>query len=285
MAGEEIYKKAMAYIQKIEYLYKNDSLRQFYHDSEKYDEKKGEILEEIINVKKILEVGIKDDAMHQELKNKLRNVLQTIQVLNQNLYLRAADKVNDNMILKWIEYCEKTAQNRIKLRKDSILKIVDCYNYKKTFNFETDVRPWFYSFSDVTEEVINLICDMMKGRSSRLKNIFQNDISTEAEYDGIIRVCFEECYVEILFYNITDNPKKIDEIRKIKKSKMNRQTSIVFNQYEYKLEEMLGRKITCFEWEYDDGTFSDIIETRSNEHLFCATLRIPYIDMGSSFGV
>lgn len=134
-----------------------------------------------------------------------------------------------------------------------------------------------------------MIVDMRMNASSKLKNFTQPDLQNpRQEYDGIITVEFTNFYVKLSFYNATANRKPIEEIRYIKHSKSNRPSMITFHQFEDKLSHSSTCDTTsCFDWNYVEETHKDYLageQVWDEEHLYCATMIIPYIDLGSSFG-
>ena len=142
-------------------------------------------------------------------------------------------------------------------------------------------RPWFYSFKDVTEEIINIYVDMLKGANGEL--VDNGITSTEKKGRrcmGIIKFSFKESYAELTFYNATDNGKSIESIRKIKASKHSRSSLMIFREFDQKFEH-IGIDAKALNWDYVQDTFKNCV-LDSEMKIFSATVKIPYIDMGSS---
>ena len=280
---DETYQSALNYVHKLESIYSSDLVRDFFHDPSQYTAKRESILQQL----RCLEESLTpiESVDHQKLQYALVELLDTVQELNKGLYLRAEKAVGNKDIAAWLTYCEICAKKRVQVDGcGTILQIINGY----TGNNQSDVYPWFFAYSDVTEEVINLIVDMIQMCSSRLRNFLQNSEDQEKAYDGIIMVRFRDEYVELSFYNATSNKKSIEEIRRIKRSKENRPSVIPFRQFERIISHSSDRcGVCCFEWDYIDeqcrNCLADGKSLGNSEHLYRATLRIPYIDMGSSF--
>lgn len=276
-----IYKKSVEFLDKLYEIYNQNLLLDLFHSPENYNNQHKEILKDLFDlqntinsVSKKTNVGV---CEHEEIKGMLKKLLKKLQKINEDLYLRVG---NDMGINNWLETCELLAQERTN-KNDTILKSIGKYTSTLNYSSSPDVRPWFYAFGDVTEEVINIMSDMMRGRSRKLYNFIQMDNNPDELFDGLISVEYTEYYTEISFYNITQNDKSIEEIRKIKISKRNRPSTIIFDSFEKRLSELTGNKVACFEWNYAEENFD--LKLEDGEHLFQAILRIPYIDMGSSF--
>ena len=277
-----VYKKALDFTDKLKEIYEHDLLIALFHfhSRENYRKEQTLIIKHLNNlladIRSALDKNIMENGDHERIQGDLSVLLDQLQRINKDLYLRVGD---DEGIQNWLNKCELLAQERTK-QKDNIFKSMGTYSVSRRRS-SPDVRPWFYVFNDVTEEIINIMCDMMRGRSKKINNFIQSDDDQENEFDGLISVEYREYFTEISFYNITQNDKSIEEIRKIKNSKRNRPTTIIFNSFENRISELFGSKINCFEWNYAEEKFD--LKLEKNEHLFQAILRIPYIDMGSSF--
>lgn len=280
---DETYQSALNYVRKLESIYSSDSVRGFFHEPSQYTAKRESILQQLRCLEKALTPV--ESVDHQKLQYALVELLDTLQELNKGLYLRAEKAVGNKDIAAWLTYCETCAKKRVKADNyGTILQIINGY----TGNNQSDVYPWFFTYSDVTEEVINLIVDMMQMCSNRLRNFIQDSADQGKAYDGIIMVRFRDEYVELSFYNATLNKKSIEEIRKIKRSKENRPSVIPFRQFERIISHSSDcGDVRCFEWDYIDEQCRNCLVSGERlgdlEHLYRATLRIPYIDMGSSF--
>ncbi len=278
---DEIYQNALKYVQKLKSIYDCDLARDLFHDPNQYEKERSTIIQQLMELEKDLTVKSID---HQMIRQKLRNLLDILQELHKCLYLRTEKAVGNANIADWLDYCESCAKKRVRPgREDTLLKIITGY----TGSHGTEVCPWFFVYADVTEEVINLMVDMMQRSSQKLRNFLQEDGQEDA-YDRIIMVQFQKEYVELSFYNATMNQKSIEEIRRIKRSKENRPSMIAFRQFERIISDALGGDhVDCFEWNYADEIFPDCLSNGASlgegEHLYQAILRIPYVDMGSSF--
>ena len=281
----EVYTQALTYTQKLKKIYELDHLKKHFHNTAKYDENKSHIISCLQTLENSLGC-VNSNEDHKRIKTEMLHVLEDkLQDLHKGLYLRASDSES---IHDWLSYCETIAQHRFNQTSDKILRII--LGYSIDANSDSDVTPWFFAHADVTEEVINLIVDMLKRRAYKLNNFLQpNDCRSDQCYDGIITVRFFKEYVELSFYNATDNPLSIYDIRNIKRSKFNRPSMIAFQHFEDMLKRMTSNQITdCFECNYVENTYPNCLahglSLMEGEHLYCATMRIPYIDMGSSFG-
>lgn len=280
---DETYRSALNYVHKLESIYGLDLVRDFFHNPSQYIAKRESVLQQLRCLEETLTPV--ENVDHQAIQCALMELLDTLQELNKGLYLRAEKAVGNKDIAAWLTYCEACAGKRIQADDcGTILQIINGY----TGNHKSDVYPWFFVYADVTEEVINLIVDMMQMCSSRLRNFLQDSADQEKAYDGIIMVRFRDEYVELSFYNATLNTKSIEEIRRIKRSKENRPSVITFRQFERIISHSSDRcGVCCFEWDYIDEQCRNCLaggeSLDDSEHLYCATLRIPYIDMGSSF--
>lgn len=277
-----IYKKSVEFINKLYEIYSQNLLSDLFHSPENYNNQHEGILTDLHDLQNTINCILKKENVgvndHEKIKDMLQKLLKKLQKINEGLYLRVG---NDDGIYRWLSSCELLAQERTK-KRDAILKSIGKYTASLNSSSSPDVRPWFYAFGDVTEEVINIMSDMMRGRSRKIYNFIQMDnYNPDDLFDGLVSVEYKEYYTEISFYNITRNDKSIEEIRKIKISKRNRPSTIIFDSFEKRLSELTGHKLACFEWNYAEKNFD--LKLEDGEHLFQAILRIPYIDMGSSF--
>lgn len=278
---DEIYQSALKYVQKLNSIYECDLVRDLFHNPNQYMMERDEILQQLEKLETHL---TSSDVNHQMIRQDLIGLLDILQKLHKGLYLRTKKAVGNSNIAAWLDYCESRAKERAQVGKeDTLLKIINGY----TGSYKAEVCPWFFAYADVTEEVINLIVDMMQRSSQKLKNFLQ-EYDQKSAYDRIIMVQFQKEYVELSFYNATVNQKSIEEIRQIKRSKENRPSMIAFRQFERMLSDASGgNHVDCFEWNYADEVFPDCLSSGEplgeGEHLYQAILRIPYVDMGSSF--
>ena len=286
--NEATYQRALQYIHKLKGIYEDKSIEEFFHDPEPFNSAREGILQDITSLEKSLG-SIKRNDDHLNAKETLDKLLHNIQEVNRGLYLRANEQAGNRNISTWLDYCEEKAKERSGITDDTMLKIINPYTLDNRSH--TDVYPWFYAYADVTEEVINLIVDMMLQRTSKLRDFLRPSASRNNNcYDGIVAVYCKREYVELSFYNATNNPKQIEEIRSVKKSKENRPSVIVFRQFEKNMSANAGHeeKIPCFEWYYVEECYPDYLADKSAaddvKHLYRATMRIPYVDMGSAFG-
>lgn len=279
---DEVYQNALKYVKKIKSIYNSDLLRNLFHNPNQYIEKRECILQRLYEMEADL---TKNEIDHQSIQHDLNSLLDVLQELHKGLYLRAEKAVGNQDITAWLDYCESCAKERARIGKeDTLLKIIGGY----TGNYNSEVCPWFFAYADVTEEVINILVDMMQRSSQKLRNFLQGQ-DNETGYDRIIRVQFHKEHVELSFYNATTNQKSIEEIRYIKRSKENRPSMIAFRQFERMISDTSkGDHLDCFEWNYVDTVFPNCLSSgntlQEGEHLFQAIMRISYVDMGSSFG-
>lgn len=278
---DEIYQSALKYVQKLRSIYKSDMVRDLFHNPDQYTRERDKILQQLVKLETDLTAS---DVNHQMTRQDLIDLLSILQELHKGLYLRTEKAAESPNIVAWLDYCECCAKERALVGKeDTLLKIIGGY----TGSYQMEVCPWFFAYADVTEEVINLMVDMMQRSSQKLRNFLQ-EYGQEGAYDRIIVVQFQKEYVEMSFYNATKNQKTIEEIRQIKRSKENRPSMIAFREFERMISDASGGKhVDCFEWNYADKVFPDCLSSGESldegEHLYQAILRIPYIDMGSSF--
>lgn len=282
------YMKGSRYVAKIIELVTSKYYETLFHDPSSFIAQRDQTKQQLFSVKEkleqITELSSKDDRI--EAKRMVSDLLERLHNMNtQGIYLRVPSSENERaQIEEWLIYCRQKAYERVpeKYRyKDITLSIDMGSSFANAQSIR--IRPWFYSFSDVTEEIINVYVDMLKGASRRL---LDNGIThTDARMTkcvGIIKVRFSDSYVELTFYNATDNNKTIEEIQKIKDSKRSRSSLLAFREFERKFGYTHDGKetIQCFQWEYVENRFPGCVE--DGTHIFSATIRIPYIDMGSS---
>ena len=85
----------------------------------------------------------------------------------------------------------------------------------------------------------------------------------------MIKVTFNDKFVEFKFYNAVNDYINIDEIKKIKKNKIYRPTILDFELF----DNLLGPDHNVLDYE--------IIESKNsfNKRTLCVTLSIPYVDI------
>lgn len=279
-----VYSKGIVQVEKLIELVSSDYYSTLFHVPERFQSKQKELLEELKSVKFEL-FKVKDNPeCKQTAKVKVDALLNKMHEINlQGIYLRAPDsteKGEDGGIGKWLKYCKEKAYERVnpKQRYDNILIDIQVFD-----GVEEQFRPWFYTFSDVTEEIINLFVDMFTKKNGRVAN---NGIVKSIEqgrvYDAIVTIEPQQSYLELSFFNSTTNTKTIKEIRQIKRSKSSRITLLIFQKFDKKLELLSEPScpIKSLTWDYVQDDYKGCV---SEDHkLFRATVRIPYIDMGSS---
>lgn len=279
----EVYAQARTYTQKLIKIYELDHLRKHFHDTDTYDRNKKHIINCLRDFEGCLE-NISSDDDHELARNKMNIMLNALQHIQKGLYLRASDTEG---ISKWLSYCEAEAKRRLGRTTQTILPVLPAFANDSELRF--DVAPWFYAHADVTEEVINLIVDMLQRSDWKLNNFLQPDVPSSGQaYDSIISLQFFKEYVQLSFYNAANTSLPIHEISKIKQSKANRPSMIAFKQFEAMLQNIVENpKITCFECNYVENSYPEslVLNRKFDDdlHLYCAKIRIPYTDMGSSF--
>ena len=209
----------------------------------------------------------------QLARDKLITVINDAKVLNTGLFIKSGD---EKEIEKFIFRCDQKAKEKTNKENGKILVSIGKYTQKK----DEATLPWFYAFSDVAEELVNLISDIYLYSNRKIPNIFEETSSNE-EFDGIIKVLFHRGWVSIHFYNIMKYDVEIEEIISIKKSKFERPSILVFKEFQKKISNISSQHEECLLWEYVDTSFPNFI--RNQEHLLMAEMKIPYVDMGSSF--
>lgn len=271
------YKAAIDYTRKLQNIIASDTVfKSLFHNKEELEKNRDKIVEAtekaiedldrlIINYTKNKKI---DDELAETVRDSVRTFTNSLVELNTcNLYLKTVDTLGspeEKSISEWMDYCIQAAKDRVPESETAEIK------YK--IMIKAGTRLWFYSFYDVTEEVINLMVDILQYNSGKLQK-------GDMYGDGIVIISFTERCVELRFYNKTILSKDISEIKYIKESKSNRDSMLVFKELERRLCDIDGIKMECFNWDYKnwkvDGQFSDV---------FVALMRIPYINQGSSGG-
>ncbi len=210
----------------------------------------------------------------EAVKYSVDTFVQSLVATNtKSLYLRISSLEGSDeqkSIEEWLEYCLQGAKSRVRNSQDVSI----CFDVQKTTLIP---KHWFYSFADVTEEVINLIVDILQYRDGMISWEIN---SHEDWYDGVITVEYFERYVELTFLNKANKLISIDKIRDIKNSKSNRDTLLVFNEFDRRLNDGKTDKINILDWNYQE--YMDD-ETGKVEVFYNAIMRIPYINRGSAY--
>jgi len=273
-----IYTKAREFTCNLREIYESELFPKLLNNLQLYTtEQRDAIILTLDHLEESLILYEREDQEHK-IKESLSKVLEITGNINNGLFLRVGSDTDRLKIEKWINNCVDKARERSKL-EISIDISTGTYLPPK----DTAERPWFYSFSDVTEEIVNLIVDISVGRSSKIGNIFDPESDKmDKKYDGAIRVEFEDGYVAIYFYNSAIKNITIEKIKQIKSSKMDRPTMLVFQMFKQKLCNLDENTGDCFGWEFAEDYFPGYVD--EDEHLLRAVLKIPFVDMGSSFG-
>ena len=272
------YQDALEYTRKLKHYVNDDAVfASLFHNRETLPKEREVILGKIGNAYKNLDAIVKErkeesrkENNHEMIVRKAVNSLaQGMESLNRKwLYLRTAASAESNdyrEIIEWLTYCKDVAKTRVPQseRNNFLFEVQKNFSNGAFSNLESsDTRPWFYSFDDITEEVINLMGDMMKYGADKTR-------MGNEEYDGVVKVFYKEAYVEISFVNMSEKTKDIDSIRKIKQSKANRDSLLVFKDLQKMLEDT---GLSCF-----DFSLSPIEDSKNQLSIFKAVMRIPYI--------
>lgn len=277
------YQNALDYSKKIEDTISNDDIyASLFHDKSILSKNKEDIIKKTQNAIEVLDKMISYLAVNNEIDPKLTNAvresvedyIQSLALLNsKSLYLRISslgDSEEHKAIEVWLKYCLKIAKSRVRNCDDASF----CFDVQKT---ATIPKRWFYSFSDVTEEVINLMVDILQYQDGAF--LWEKD-GKKALYNGVITIEYNERYAEITFINKTNRLNSIEKIRDIKKSKSNRDSLLVFKEFYRILNEDQENKQSILEWEYSDNVNSDL---GAIDNYYYAIMRIPYINRGSSY--
>lgn len=297
-ATKRDYNNALEYTRKIRSILEEDKIyASLFHDRNSLESSKDSIIIKVDNaLSKLTELTSfyknsdeKNPELEKEVKEYVSDFIQSLVELNtQNLYLRTsayAGSADENAIRSWLDCCKKIAETRVpgNPKADFLIDVqavradydvgLDAVSY-----YEPNSRPWFYSFSDVTEEVINLMVDILQYQDGKLHR------GKDSTYDGIITLLYHDRFVEIVFRNKSNERKSIKEISEIKKSKANRTSMLVFREFERMLSDE-NHSVKCFEWKYisckvdyaDDGDME-------YEKVFQAAMKIPCISRGAYNG-
>lgn len=266
---DDVYQKAKDYSIKLCSIYLDKLYAALFFEMSEYNLNKDTIIDKLMSFNKMVE-----NKRYHEAKKQLEAAIKLAKEMNKRLFIRAGDKVD---IKNWLNFCIKIAAKKANTsNKDICIKIGDYYKS----DAGEGGRPWFYVFSDVTEEISNLISDIFIYGVNRLKDIFTKDSNSE-DYQGLIKVEFKDEWVSVYFFNITSKDPSIGKINQRKISKSDRPSMLVFKDFQRKLSELNGEEQKCFIWEFVEGNFSEL--NLDSGHLLRAEIKIPYVDMGSSF--
>ncbi len=281
------YKKGLQYVEKILEIVQAKDYEQLFHEPNVFCSARDCLILQLETLKE--ELSGFDNLTSVEQKQKVmclvKKLTDTLHDINSSsVYLRVpANEKDKYAVMKWLDYCKDNAYQRLPKcyhHEDIIISLpMDANVYSNPRLIKE--RPWFYTFKDVTEEIINIYVDMLKGASGEL---IDNGITSSEKRGrsclGIIKFSFKEYYAELTFYNATDTEKSIESIRKIKASKHSRSSLMVFREFDQKFKH-IGIEAKALNWDYVQNTFKKcVVDTEMK--IFSATVKIPYIDMGSS---
>lgn len=290
--SSKVYIDAIDYTKKLRsFIQENGTYLSLFHDKSRLNNKKNDILSELNETIESLERLIKDikpndpqkmyntaDSVDARLvKDNVSHFIEELQkIQSQGLYLRSYLNSDDKKnIINWFDYCKVEACKRTDYVNDLdigyVVYLFDSNVDLKTFD---DVRPWFYSFYDVTEEVINLFVDIILNKAGKITNSL---IEEKTENDAVVVVNFKAKYVNLHFINATNNNLTIEEIREKKKSKEDRNTLLVFKDFEKRINTGSADNEHCFEYNYRDEDYWGV----NDRKVFEAVMNIPYISKGS----
>ena len=274
------YQDALAYSTKImDIIDKDPVFISLFHNKDIFNQKRdliiSEIRDAIIELHKMVEWQQKNSTRNVELETSVRESISVFikslwEINSPWLYIQTStskDSDNQKSIMSWLEYCKERAKSRVKKSKADV---EFCFDVQSTNPYSS---CWFYSYKDVSEEVINLMVDMINHHEGKIP---WNKTGNEY-YDGVVTVCYSKRYIEITFLNRTDKSLSLDRIADIKKSKSNRDSLLVFKEFEQYLNENEKSNIPVFGWDYLEWP-TDIPNQIID--VFQATMRIPYIDRG-----
>ena len=282
------YSTGLTYIDKLTELLSDSYYENLFHDPAAFKENKPGLLSGLATIRKLLLQICENDsqALKRDAKQQVSELLDALHRINsRGIYLRAPNNGDSQeQIESWLNYCRQKAFERVdeKQRFTAIRVSIQIIASQERM---TKGRPWFHTFSDVTEEIINIYVDMLRGKTGKIVDhgITEKTPAADDSYDGIISLRFKDSYAEISFYNSTKNTKTISEIRKIKKSKKSRSSLLVFETFDQIFSYLAEGDApeTSLNWEYVEDCFPGCV--KDGYHIFCATVKIPYVDLGSSF--
>lgn len=283
------YSTGLTYIDKLTELLSDSYYEKLFHDPSAFRKKKPELLTRLSSINCVLTkiCESNDPDLKQEAKVQVSDLLNDLHSINsQGMYLRVPNNSDgQKQIENWLNYCKQQAFERVD-EKHRFTDIRLSIQISASQELMAKGCPWFYSFNDVTEEIINIYVDMLRGITGQVidQGITENTPGSDvSSYDGIISLRFKDTYAEISFYNSTRNMKTISAIRKIKKSKKSRSSLLVFRTFDQIFSYLAegNEPEMSLNWDYVEDRFPDCV--KSNYHIFCATVKIPYVDLGSSF--
>ena len=281
---ENVYERGIAQVGKLVELVSSDYYSTLFHDPERFLSMQEVLLKDLNDVELVLSKANNNPECKLTAKDKVVSLLNKLHEINlQGIYLRVPDsteKGEDGYISKWLNYCKEKAYERVNPKQRYTDILIDTQVYDSV---EEQFRPWFYTFSDVTEEIVNLFVDMFTKKNGKISNngIVKSNKSGDI-FDAIITIKPKQSFLELSFFNSTTNTKDIMEIRQIKGSKSSRTSLLIFQEFDKKLEKSSepNRQIKSLTWDYAQDVYKGCVD--SDHKLFRATVRIPYIDMGSS---
>lgn len=130
---------------------------------------------------------------------------------------------------------------------------------------------WYYFYNDILEEIKYFMGDFRHAKNNLIHNIF--DLN-EGDYSGIIRVDFgdeKSSFIEICFYNYIHDGISVEDIMKIKKSKISRPTMLDFKFFNDKINIKENPS-------YEIKDINNIFSKRT----LIVSLKIPYIDYNTN---
>jgi len=267
--NSKIYDEAKGYAEKLKLIYQEKMTSSLFF-SYYYDEKvKSQIIESLSIFNNLL-----INNKFEQARENLKFVISQTSLLNKGIYLQAGD---EDEVRLWIDKCREKALEKTDLQEIKLSIHIGVYQLK---NNEKN-RPWFYTCADVSEEVNSLIVDICLYRASEINDFFNDQQSLAEQYDGIIKVIFKREWVSIYFYNSAKANMNITDIIKRKYSKEDRPSMIIFKEFEQKLFNLGASETKCFEWKFVEKNFPNAVDQPN--HLLRAEMKIPYVDMGSSF--
>lgn len=215
-------------------------------------------------------------------KNKLKELKNSIkQAMNEdyniawipeyvskatNDFFHEAEKINDLVLCK--TDCEIIEKKLYQICEDAKIYLNKADNQNiKIVQKSCDTPHWFYFYNDIIEEIKYLIGDF-RHSSDYLINPYSEPKDLN-EYIGLIRVVFNEKFIEFKFYNTIDDNININDIKSIKQKKVYRPTMLDFELF----DNILGSEQNVLKY--------DIIDSKNffEKRTLCVTLSIPYVDI------
>lgn len=230
-----------------------------YKDTQKFSNQIDNVINKLANLK-------------LSIQDTIDNFDPSINWIPKNLsaatedFFNEAEKINDFIFCK--TDCDIVEKKLLEICKDAEFYL-SRHNNKA---IKIIIRPindshWFYFYNDIIEEIKYLIGDF-RHSSDTLIDPYSVPKDSK-EYLGLIKVTFNDKFVEFKFYNAVNDYINIDEIKKIKKNKIYRPTILDFELF----DNLLGPDHNVLDYE--------IIESKNffNKRTLCVTLSIPYVDI------